>query len=77
VYRTILFSVAFPFVLVIGTASGIYAADEYPVHPDSVSQNGVPQGEIKGPFEWHSEIFPVRRFKASMFDDRPGRARQG
>jgi gluconolactonase len=58
VYRTILFSVAFPFVLVIGTASGIYAADEYPVHPDSVSQNGVPQGEIKGPFEWHSEIFP-------------------
>lgn len=34
------------------------AAEEYPVHPDSRPQEGVPQGEIKGPFEWHSRIFP-------------------
>lgn len=34
------------------------AADEYPVHPDSKPQDGVPQGEIKGPFEWRSSIFP-------------------
>lgn len=27
-------------------------------HPDSVAQPGVPQGEIKGPFEWKSQIFP-------------------
>ena len=32
--------------------------ESYPEHPDSVSQDGVPQGEVLGPFVWKSEIFP-------------------
>lgn len=32
--------------------------DTYPPHPDSLPQAGVPKGEIKGPFEWRSEIYP-------------------
>jgi gluconolactonase len=27
-------------------------------HPDTKSQPGVPQGEIKGPFTWKSQVFP-------------------
>ena len=27
-------------------------------HPDTLPQEGVPKGEIKGPFEWKSNIFP-------------------
>lgn len=40
------------------------AADEYPVHRDSMPQDGVPRGVIKGPFQWRSAIFPgtVREF---------------
>ena len=38
--------------------------ESYPVHPDSLPQEGVPKGEIKGPFEWRSRIFPgtVRQY---------------
>lgn len=32
--------------------------EKYEVHPDSLPQQGVPQGEVKGPFEWSSKIFP-------------------
>lgn len=32
--------------------------DTYPIHPDSKTKEGVPQGAIKGPFKWSSEIFP-------------------
>ncbi|MEZ6057546.1 MAG: SMP-30/gluconolactonase/LRE family protein [Planctomycetaceae bacterium] len=32
--------------------------NDYPVHPDSLPQEGVPKGEVKGPFEWKSSIFP-------------------
>ena len=32
--------------------------ENYPEHPDSVPQDGVPQGEVLGPFIWKSEIFP-------------------
>jgi gluconolactonase len=32
--------------------------ESYPVHPDSKPRDGVPKGEIKGPFEWKSTIFP-------------------
>lgn len=35
-----------------------HAQEKYPIGPDSVPQQGVPQGEIKGPFTWKSEIFP-------------------
>ena len=34
------------------------AAEDYPPHPDAQRHEGVPQGEIKGPFQWKSEIFP-------------------
>lgn len=37
-------------------AASTSAADE--VHPDTQAQPGVPQGEIKGPFEWRSTIYP-------------------
>ena len=33
-------------------------AEEYPPHPDTKVQPGVPQGEILGPFQWKSTIFP-------------------
>ena len=32
--------------------------ENYDVHPDSIPQDGVPKGEIEGPFEWKSDIFP-------------------
>lgn len=32
--------------------------ENYPPHPDSLVKEGVPQGEIKGPFQWESKIFP-------------------
>ena len=39
-------------------------AENYPPHPDSLRKEGVPQGEVKGPFEWKSKIFPgtVRQY---------------
>ena len=35
-----------------------------PLHPDSLPQQGVPQGKVLGPFEWRSQIFPgtVRQY---------------
>ncbi|MCA9080907.1 MAG: gluconolactonase, partial [Planctomycetaceae bacterium] len=33
-------------------------ANEYPLTEDSKPQAGVPQGEVKGPFTWHSKIYP-------------------
>ncbi|MFV0441986.1 MAG: SMP-30/gluconolactonase/LRE family protein [Planctomycetaceae bacterium] len=38
------------------TARHAAAADE--IHPDTQPQTGVPQGEIQGPFQWKSKIFP-------------------
>src|SRR5262245_37484906 len=36
-----------------------YAQEESsPEHPDSVAQDGVPQGKIEGPLSFKSEIFP-------------------
>lgn len=32
--------------------------ENYPPHPDSLPQKGVPKGEVKGPFDWKSKIFP-------------------
>ncbi|MBI1313225.1 gluconolactonase [bacterium] len=32
--------------------------ESYPEHPDSVPQDGVPQGKVLGPFTWKSDIFP-------------------
>ena len=32
--------------------------EQYPVHPDSLVQKGVPQGKIEGPLEMRSKTFP-------------------
>lgn len=45
-------------LLAFGCVAASIPADEYEVHPDTRPQEGVPQGEIKGPFEWRSQIFP-------------------
>ncbi|QGJ70763.1 Enterochelin esterase/Sugar lactone lactonase YvrE [Planctomycetales bacterium 10988] len=39
-------------------AAPAQAEEAYEIHPDSQVQEGVPQGEILGPFTWKSEIFP-------------------
>ncbi|QDT49118.1 Gluconolactonase precursor [Symmachiella dynata] len=54
----------FTFLMVLSVGglvltSAVAAAEEnYDIDPDSLPQKGVPQGEIKGPFPWKSEIFP-------------------
>ncbi len=35
-----------------------YAQMEFPVHPDSLRQEGVPEGKVLGPFEMRCETFP-------------------
>jgi len=36
-----------------------YSQEEsYPEHPDSIAQEGVPQGKVEGPISFKSEIFP-------------------
>ena len=39
--------------------------EKYPVHPDSVRQDGVPQGKVEGPFDFNdSKIYPgtIRKY---------------
>lgn len=43
---------------VLLTASLLHAQENYPVHPDTLPQEGVPKGDVKGPFTWKSDIFP-------------------
>ncbi len=45
-------------ILFFPHASLLLAQESYSVHPDSKPQAGVPKGEIKGPFQWKSQIFP-------------------
>ena len=45
-------------LLVVFASFAIAQQENYPVHPDSKPQPGVPKGEIKGPFKWSSKIFP-------------------
>jgi len=33
------------------------AADDYKLGPDSMRQEGVPQGRVQGPFTWKSQVF--------------------
>lgn len=63
-FRNSLAAIILPVAIAAATSSNAIAADEYPVHPDSKPQEGVPPGEIKGPFEWKSDIFPgtVRQY---------------
>ena len=44
-------------VLMLWTAQA-HAQVEFPVHPDSIRQDGVPAGEVLGPFEMRCETFP-------------------
>ena len=46
------------FVTLLVSTVTTQAQESYPDHPDSLRQEGVPRGEIEGPFEWRSEIFP-------------------
>ncbi|MDA1166343.1 MAG: SMP-30/gluconolactonase/LRE family protein [Planctomycetota bacterium] len=57
-FRTLLSVITLPIAVTLVTTCYVHAADEYPVHQDSTSQAGVPKGEVKGPFEWKSGIFP-------------------
>ena len=43
--------------LILGT-SPAFAVDDYTLGPDSQPKDGVPKGEVKGPFKWESKIFP-------------------
>ncbi|MDA7640056.1 SMP-30/gluconolactonase/LRE family protein [Opitutaceae bacterium] len=42
------------------TSSLVFAQEKesYPDHPDSILKQGVPTGEVKGPFSFKSDIFP-------------------
>jgi gluconolactonase len=44
--------------LMAATVATSVSAQEYDQHPDNEYREGVPRGEIKGPFPWHSSIFP-------------------
>jgi enterochelin esterase-like enzyme len=47
------------YALVALLASTSIAQDEsYPVHPDSVVKEDVPQGNVQGPFAFESEVYP-------------------
>lgn len=45
-------------LLLAATLGAQRPESEIPLHPDTQPQAGVPTGEVLGPFEWHSEIFP-------------------
>ena len=48
----------FAFTLCLLSAAA-FGQEEYPVHPDSIPQDGVPKGKVEGPFEWNdSKVFP-------------------
>jgi len=52
-------SIALAFIMTAAFAPRLRAQEEsYPEHPDSVVQDGVPQGKIEGPISFTSNIFP-------------------
>ncbi len=55
--RTMTWTTMILTAVLIQQSSG-FAAEEFPLGPDSKLQPGVPRGAVKGPFEWKSEIFP-------------------
>ncbi|MEY4566109.1 MAG: Gluconolactonase precursor [Planctomycetota bacterium] len=36
----------------------VWGQESYPDHPDSLPKEGVPKGEVRGPFPFESKIFP-------------------
>ncbi|MEM6688531.1 MAG: alpha/beta hydrolase-fold protein [Planctomycetota bacterium] len=49
----------FTVLLLAATTFAQDRQETYPPHPDSLPRDGVPKGELKGPFEFRSEIFPA------------------
>jgi sugar lactone lactonase YvrE/enterochelin esterase-like enzyme len=45
-------------IVLMLSSIGLLAQENQALSPDSLPQANVPQGEIKGPFSWRSEIFP-------------------
>lgn len=45
-------------LVAVASQAALQAQESYPRHPDTQVQEGVPQGEVKGPFKWRSTIFP-------------------
>ncbi|MCA9078255.1 MAG: gluconolactonase [Planctomycetaceae bacterium] len=45
-------------LLLLTLPSALNAQESYDPHPDSIKQDGVPEGKVEGPFTWHSEIYP-------------------
>lgn len=45
-------------IAVVALVARAHAEESYSVSPDSMPQDGVPKGEIKGPFQWKSKIYP-------------------
>jgi enterochelin esterase family protein len=37
--------------------AALFAADDYTLGPDSMPQDGVPQGKVTGPIKWTSKVF--------------------
>lgn len=49
---------ALPFLFAIVSESVIGQEEKYPEHPDSIVKEGVPKGDIIGPIQWTSKIYP-------------------
>lgn len=45
------------FLLAVAAILPARAFDDYEMGPDSYPQEGVPKGEVRGPFKWKSQIF--------------------
>jgi len=45
------------FTLLLLPAATLFAADDYTLGPDSIPQDGVPQGKVTGPLKWTSKVF--------------------
>ena len=38
--------------------AALLSQEQYPVHPDSLVQEGVPQGKVSETYQWKSKVFP-------------------
>lgn len=55
--RSCYFAFVLLFAIQLAGIHAIAAEDEYPVPPEGVIKEGVPQGRLEGPFEFRSSIF--------------------
>ncbi len=56
--RQLLISACFLALAFSSVAAAQSQQHQLPLSADSLPQEGVPKGQILGPFEWHSEIYP-------------------